>query len=154
MVEYEEKINLDLKQEAEDILALTKTMTGYDKETVAKIRINQGYFRSLMIAKYDGKCCICRLDNKDLLVASHIKPWSKSTKSEKVSEFNGLLLCPNHDRLFDRGYISFGEDGEIKISSSLLKRDYKLLNINDNIKIKLSKEQKDFMKYHRENIFE
>ena len=52
----------------------------------------------------------------ELLVASHIKPWSISDANEKLDIHNGLLMCPNHDKLFDRGYISFDDTGRILIS--------------------------------------
>ena len=88
------------------------------------------------------------------MVASHIKPWRDSTDKEKVSIHNGLLLCPNHDKLFDSGFISFDDDGRIMISSvELDEKDCKLLNINKDMKIDVSDEQKPFLKYHRENIF-
>ena len=53
------------------------------------------------------------LSNKDFLIASHIKPWSKCKSNQKLDVNNGLLLCPNHDRLFDEGWISFDEIGKI-----------------------------------------
>jgi predicted restriction endonuclease len=41
------------------------------------------------------------------LIASHVKPWSESNHQERLDVNNGLLHCPNHDDLFDKGYISF-----------------------------------------------
>ena len=41
-----------------------------------------------MLKRYEGRCCICKVHSKELLIASHIKPWSKCNNSEKVSEFN------------------------------------------------------------------
>ncbi len=144
----------DLKAESHKLSDDIKGLTGYDIEAVVKARRNQGLFRSLLMDKYDGRCCLCGLDNRYLLVASHIKPWRDSTDKEKVSIHNGLLLCPNHDKLFDSGFISFDDDGRIMISSvELDEKDCKLLNINKDMKIDVSDEQKPFLKYHRENIF-
>ena len=53
------------------------------------------------------------------LRASHIKPWSASTKEEKLDGFNGLLLSPHVDHLFDRGFISFKNTGELLVSDQL-----------------------------------
>ena len=103
----------DLKAESQKLSDDIKDMTGYDIEAVVKARRNQGLFRSLLMDKYDGKCCLCGLDNRYLLMASHIKPWRDSTEKEKVSVHNGLLLCPNHDKLFDSGFISFEDDERI-----------------------------------------
>lgn len=71
-----------------------------EKEAIIKVRIGQGGFRERLINK-DKKCRICGLANKKLLIASHIKSWIFSNEKERVDENNGILLCPNHDALFD-----------------------------------------------------
>ena len=123
---------------------------GSEKEVITKVRVNQSKFRQKLIRRY-GKCVLCGMDVKDLLIASHIKPWSESSGKEKTSVDNGLLLCPNHDKLFDQGYIAFENDGSILISSLISKDNYKLLGINNKMKIKVSKESKPFIEYHRKN---
>ncbi|MDM0450952.1 HNH endonuclease signature motif containing protein [Clostridium perfringens] len=87
-------------------------------ERVVKARKNQNKFREALF-KRESKCKICGLAHKELLIASHIKPWSKSTPEEKLNPFNGFLLCPNHDSLFDKHLISFRDNGEIIISKRL-----------------------------------
>ena len=89
----------------------------------------------------------------ELLRASHIKPWSKSDSHEKLDLGNGLLLCPNHDRLFDSGLISFSEEGEIMISTELDELNRTFMNVNPKMKIKVSEENREYLKYHREYIF-
>ncbi len=89
-----------------------------------------------------------------MLVASHIKPWSKSLPKEKLDVDNGLLMCPNHDRLFDRGFISFDDYGKILISSILTAESRQALGITGDIKINLSEKNKAYMKYHRDKIFQ
>jgi predicted restriction endonuclease len=64
-----------------------------------------------------------------------------------------LLLCPNHDALFDKGYISFNEDGAILISDSLDEPSKVFLNINETIIISMNENQQQYMKWHRENLF-
>ena len=98
-------------------------ITGDEREAIVKIRINQDKFRESLIKKYNGKCCLCGVDYLSMLVASHIKPWAKSDKYEKLDIENGLLLCPNHDKLFDSGLISFDSKGKIMISSKLDKNN-------------------------------
>jgi predicted restriction endonuclease len=88
-----------------------------------------------------------------LLVASHIKTWSQSNHKERLDVNNGLLLCPNHDALFDKGYISFDDDGYILISDSLGEATKVFLNINVTMKIALNEGQQEYMKWHRENVF-
>ncbi len=87
------------------------------------------------------------------LVASHIKPWVDSEPEEKLDPDNGFLLCPNHDKLFDQGSISFEEDGTVKISNELTDIDKIFMNVNDKMKIELKGQNRKFLEYHREHIF-
>ena len=95
------------------------------------------------------KCCLCGFDEPDLLIASHIKPWSESAPDERTDVNNGLLLCPNHDKLFDKYYISFDEEGIILISDGLIETQQKLMNINSNMRINRTEKIKTYMEYHR-----
>lgn len=131
---------------------LTGTFVGKEKETIVKQRVNQGKYRNLLLNKYK-KCCLCGVQNDAFLIASHIKPWAKCDENEKVDVNNGLLLCPNHDALFDGGYISFEDDGSIIISKELDEVDEMFLNVRKNMKISVSDEQKKYLKYHRDNLF-
>ena len=128
-------------------------ITGGEREAIVKIRINQDKFRDSLIKKYNGKCCLCGVDYLSMLVASHIKPWVKSDKYEKLDIENGLLLCPNHDKLFDSGLISFDSKGKIMISSKLDKNNQIFLNVNNDYEIKMTDENASYIKYHRDNIF-
>lgn len=128
-------------------------MEGQEKEAVVRIRVNQGEFRKKLLKKY-GKCCLCGVSNPTLLVASHIKPWADSEPLEKLDSDNALLLCPNHDKLFDSGLISFDESGKIIISDELTENDRLFMNINDHMKIKVNEAQVEYLSYHRSHIFE
>ncbi|WP_195945401.1 HNH endonuclease [Paraclostridium bifermentans] len=121
------------------------------KRTV-KVRVTQGPFRDKLISR-DKNCVICGLDIKNLLVASHIKPWSVSNEYEKQDENNGLLLCANHDALFDKGYITFDGSGKLIISDEINTNDYKKLNLDIDKVINLKGSQQQYMKYHKNNIF-
>lgn len=59
----------------------------YSKEKAAliKIRVNQNIFRERLLKKYHT-CCLCKIENRELLIASHIKPWSASDSEEKLDE--------------------------------------------------------------------
>ena len=89
----------------------------------------------------------------ELLVASHIKPWSISDANEKLDIHNGLLMCPNHDKLFDRGYISFDDTGRILISEKLDDNNRMYMNITPTMKIDITAENIKYIKYHRKNVF-
>lgn len=126
---------------------------GKEKDAIVKVRINQDEFRKSLINKYNCKCCLCGVNNPDLLIASHIKPWAQSDKYEKLSPENGLLLCPNHDKLFDSGYISFDDNGGILISEKLDMNTKIFMNINGNMKIEVNDDNLEFVRYHRMFVF-
>lgn len=127
-------------------------LEGQDREAVVKVRVNQDVFRKILLDKY-SKCCLCNVNKKDFLIASHIKPWSKCEPNEKLDVNNGLLLCPNHDRLFDGGWISFDEQGKILISKEIEDINKKLMNINDLMTIKITDDNEKYMEYHRKNVY-
>ncbi|MED3819023.1 HNH endonuclease [Priestia aryabhattai] len=123
-----------------------------EREQVIKARIGQSTFKRYLL-KIQNKCSLCGVSDERFLVASHIKPWSQSNHQERLDINNGLLLCPNHDFLFDKGYISFDNNGAILTSSSLDDNEKLFLNINDKLKIKLDYAQQQYMKWHRKNKF-
>lgn len=116
-----------------------------------RLRKNQTKYRKELI-NINKSCQLCGLENEQLLTASHIKTYSKSNVNEYIHFENGLLLCKNHDALFDKGLISFTNEGDILISSNLSQGDIEKLNILEK-KIILNEEQKKYMKWHRINEF-
>ena len=152
VISYIESVETGRKNDIKKIDDTGK-LTGSEKEIVSKVRINQSYFRRIMLEKHGGKCCLCGVNNEDFLIASHIKPWSVSDENEKLNEFNGLLLCPNHDKLFDKGFISFDNNGNILISNKLDKTNRMFLNIGEQMKIDVNADNIEFIEYHRKNIF-
>ncbi len=147
--DYQNSLNEYISTVAEN----TDNIKGEEYECLVKQRVNQSVFRELMLKRFHKKCALCDVSNEAFLIASHIKPWSKSDPNEKLSQFNGLLLCPNHDKLFDKGYISFSDDGQIMISSQLSDNDKSALSINKEIGISNSDEMKVYLHYHRTYIF-
>ena len=130
----------------------TSELIGQEKEAVVKTRVNQDVFRKRLVMKYKH-CCLCSVNNEKLLIASHIKPWSESDSHEKLDVNNGLLLCPNHDKLFDSGLISFADDGSVMISGELDSINRTFLNVNSNMKIVVDNDNVEYIRYHRENVF-
>lgn len=124
-----------------------------EKEALVKIRIGQSQLRTQKLRQQT--CCeICGVQTKELLIVSHIKPWAESNDTEKLDIENTLLLCPVHDALFDKGFISFDARGRIKISKKLDEMEQALLNINDDSKIEvISNEKARYLNYHNKNRF-
>lgn len=145
------KAQLDNSVDEIDKEIETKQLQGEEREALIKVRVNQSAFRKLLMRRYTH-CCLCDVDDESLLVASHIKPWAKSSHAEKVDVNNGLLLCPNHDKLFDRGYISFDNGGHIVISDELSKNCAISMNIKNDMQIELSNDNIKYMEYHRNNV--
>lgn len=123
-----------------------------EKELIIKARIGQTIFKKSLL-DLEPKCKLCGVIDTRFLIASHIKPWSQSNNQEKLDGNNGLLLCPNHDALFDKGYISFDENGNIKISPQLDEGTKVFMNINDSITIKSNHLQREYLKWHRKHKF-
>lgn len=126
-------------------------ITDAEKEAIVRVRVGQSKIRQELLLK-ECKCKICGIDNEKFLIASHIKPWSKSDNIEKYDLDNVFLLCPHHDALFDKGYISFDDEGKIIISKSVSETTKILMNIHENIKIKINEKNKIYLKWHRNNM--
>lgn len=123
-----------------------------EKSTCMKARFGHSKLKQKLIEK--EKCCkVCGLSDTRFLIASHIKPWSKSNNHERLDLNNVLLLCPHHDAAFDKGYITFDQDGMILISSELTLETRALLNLNPEKKIELTHKQSEYVLWHRENVF-
>lgn len=91
---------------------------GKEREALVKVRVNQNFFRSTVLAAYDFKCCITGLAITELLNASHIVPWAADYEN-RVNPRNGLSLNAIHDRAFDRGLLTVTPSYEVKISESV-----------------------------------
>jgi hypothetical protein len=88
------------------------------KQQLVNARRGQGVFRS-NLRKIEKRCRVTGVSDGQHLRASHIKPWAKSDDREKLDGYNGLLLAPHVDHLFDQGYISFEDDGAMLVSKKL-----------------------------------
>jgi len=86
-----------------------------EKETLIKARRGQGKFRELLLSR-EPKCRITGVDKPEHLIASHIKPWRSANNDERLDPENGFMLTPSIDHLFDKGFISFENDGSILLA--------------------------------------
>lgn len=144
----------------EDEIADAKASGELDKLTETEVerlvssRRGQGKYRKTVIDLWK-RCSVTGCEQVGLLKASHIKPWRDSSNEERLDPYNGLLLTPNLDTLFDSGMISFDENGKILISESLDSSALSALNVEHSLKLRsLSKETAQYLKYHREFIYQ
>lgn len=124
-----------------------------EKQSIIKSRLGQGLFRNELIDYWHG-CAISQCPLTWMLIASHIKPWRDSDNKERLDPYNGLLLLPNYDKLFDLGYITFNQKGQLLCSRLIDKFDRKTLGLSGELHLtKLEKPHLKYLKYHNENCF-
>lgn len=148
-INHDAEINYEvhLEEEIQNNSEITET----EKVQLILSRKGQGNFRKLLI-KYWNRCSVTDCNLLDILIASHIKPWKDSTNIERLNPYNGLLLTPNLDKSFDKGLISFEDNGKIIISDKVSPH-LNELGITPHMRVNLEKEHKPFMQYHRNNVF-
>lgn len=139
----------DVESDIEAIIA-NLAIESTEKSNLVKARIGQGAFRQRLIGLW-GNCSVTGFKDVSLLIASHIKPWRASNNTERLDEFNGLLLVPNLDKAFDTGLITFDDDGKIRISSQLIEPEK--LGITRDLRVTLKPENEAYMKLHRTDVF-
>lgn len=132
---------------------------GRMRDSAIRVRVNQGFFRSAILAAYDSTCCITGISVTGLLCASHIVPWSVDV-CNRTNPRNGLCLNALHDRAFDSGLITVTTDYRVMLSpylNSLHDRGLDaLLRPYDNASITVPKHFRPdgrFLDYHMKNIY-
>ena len=132
-----------------------KTLPETTRKALIKARVGQGLFRC-NLAQFENHCRITGVTYQAHLFASHIKPWRESTNEERLNGENGLLLTPSIDHLFDRGFISFEDNGELMISDVAHKESARRMGVETEHVLrvgKFSEGQKFFLAHHRRSIF-
>jgi len=118
-----------------------------------KKRDGQIKYRQDLFSQF-GHCPFSKIDDVKLLIASHIKPWAVCDKKEKNDPNNGFMLSPLYDKLFDRGYISFEDNGQLKISDWLSEDNKARIDFDFQIDdLHLTEGRKKYLDYHRKNVF-
>lgn len=148
-----EAISKDVLYDYVDAVTLQNTLnknpnSGTDIEKIVKARVSQGSFRRLLLLKCHH-CKLCDISTTSVLRASHIKGWSESSSAERIDAENGLILCANHDALFDRHLISFEPNtGNICISASIDDEQREMLNLSDAFRLSMTPRMRGYMKTH------
>ena len=121
------------------------------RKAIIDARLGQGKFRTDLV-KYWKTCAVTACEVEVMLRASHIKPWRHSSHTERLNQYNGLLLCANIDLAFDLGFISFQDSGQILINTTKLdQKNQKILGIEPTMSLrKCEKQHQAFLKAHRQ----
>lgn len=123
------------------------------REQLTSARIGQGLYRK-RLEEIETRCRMTGLSELAHLRASHIKPWRVCTDAEKLDGNNGLLLSPHVDHLFDQGYISFSDTGDLLVSTSLKPSVLILWKLAEKANVGIfNPAQRSYLAYHRQNIF-
>ena len=123
------------------------------KKQLVQARRGQGIFKA-NVRLNESACRMTGITDPALLIASHIKPWSKSSDFEKLDGCNGLLLSPHVDRLFDRGLISFDDDGTVLRSNLVASHVWDAWGLKEIATVgSFSFKQCGYLAYHREHLF-
>lgn len=126
------------------------------REQLTRARRGQGLFRRRVL-DVEPVCRVTGISKPNLLIASHVKPWRAClTASERLDGFNGLMLAPHADYLFDRGLIGFEEDGRTLFSTKLSDGDAIKLGLHNSQRPPpkpLSDKSKAYFQHHRASVF-
>ena len=124
------------------------------KSDLLKARRGQGVFRA-NVEIVEHSCRVTGVLDRRHLWATHIKPWCECNDGEKLDGFNGLLMSPHIAHLFDRGYISFSDDGELLVSQELNSVVLEKWHVQRARAVgPFRPEQCYFLDYHRREVFQ
>jgi putative restriction endonuclease len=152
------ELELAGQQEWEDIeqrRILDAEIPSTTRQSLVHARIGQGLFKE-RVTRIERACRITFVDNPAHLIGSHIKPWRESTNEERLHGANGLLLTPTADHLFDRGFISFEDTGEVLISPVVDVVSLKRMGLDPERPPRptsFNTDQKHFLEHHRKEVF-
>ena len=102
----------------EIITNIVPLLEGLTREAQVQVRVNQSFFRTMIMASYNYTCCITGIRQPELHIAGHIKPWGIDHKN-RLNPQNGLAMNALHDKAFENGLITITPDYEIKVSAEL-----------------------------------
>jgi predicted restriction endonuclease len=128
---------------------------GTEAERLVVQRVGQEMFRAALLDYWQGRCCISGLDVPELLRASHIRPWAQcETDEQRLDVFNGLLLAPHLDALFDTGLMTVLDDGAVRCADSLTPVRRRQLGLSEAMAVRsLRSEHRGYLRFHRDHVW-
>jgi hypothetical protein len=147
LIEWEEHLQQSLRSDTK----LKET----EKEAIVMARRGQGRFKE-NVSQLERRCRITQVDRPEHLRASHIKPWRDCNNQERLEGENGLLLTPSIDHLFDRGFISFEDNGALLVSPVAYKPALQRMGVVTDHLVNVGSftdRQKRHLDFHRNFVF-
>lgn len=145
--DLEKVLARDVLTDVERIKRTVKNKT--TKKRLIDARLGQGRFRADVGDRWDGRCAVTGCAISAVVRASHIKPWSESTNRERLNPANGIFLAAHIDALFDRGLISFSNNGSMLLSPQIDLGERRRLRLPRPLRRKPDREERKFFEYHR-----
>jgi putative restriction endonuclease len=119
-------------------------------------RVGQQLFRDALLDYWQGRCPVTGLAIPGLLCASPIKPWAVcNDDNERLDVYNGLLLAPQVDALFDGGWVTFEPNGELRVAVGVDREAMDALGlIRPLMTVRLSERHQSYLAFHRLHVFQ
>jgi hypothetical protein len=125
-----------------------------ERQGLVTSRVGQGAYRKSILHRWDYQCAVTGFQKLDILVASHIVPWSESSNDERLDVHNGILLSPTYDALFDRHLITFENSGKIILSDTIEPQAYRKIGMNGQESIRhFNSDNHVYLEKHRQRFF-
>lgn len=121
-------------------------------EKSGRVRDGQGKYRDAVFNLYPY-CVVTRVTDPSLLNACHIKDYARCDRNERFDKYNGFTMTPTIHALFDLGYLSFDDKGNMILSDFLRNMDRKCLHLTGTVRIAIPEETKKYLEWHNNNIF-
>ncbi len=146
---------IEWEQHEMEVVLADASLPETTRTAVVLARRGQGLFRQ-NVMRLEKVCRITRVDRPEHLRASHCKPWRDASNEERLDGENGVLLTPNADHLFDRGFISFEDNGDVLVSPVAHAESLRRMGLDADRGLNVgafSSGQKHYLEFHRENVF-
>jgi hypothetical protein len=142
------------EQRVEAAIACDTAIRETEKTALIQARRGQGVFR-VNVHSIERACRITHVERMEHLIASHVQPWRDSSNEQRLDGENGLLLTPTVDHLFDKGFISFENSGQLIVSPVADQRSLKHMGVETEGRVNVgtfSQGQRRYLDFHRENV--
>ena len=142
------------ERRVEVAIATDEAIRETERLALVQARRGQGIFRD-NVRTIERACRITRVERAEHLIASHVQPWRDSSNEQRLDGENGLLLTPTVDHLFDKGFISFEDSGQLIVSPVADQKSLKKMGIDAEGQVNVgafSEGQRRYLEFHRENV--
>ena len=145
----------ELTQEKEEKPVEISKKDQEKQKDISRAREGQGKYREQLLEQCRF-CPMTMISDERLLIASHIKPWASSNDEEKTDPYNGYMLSPLYDKLFDRGFITFTENRHVILSEFISPYTWKQIGLQNDTFIKplpMDDKRKKYLDFHHQAVF-